>query len=69
MIVSANDELVNQFLNKNISYSDINRILIKILNRNEFKKLKKLPTKIVDVINTSNYVRYIIKSFYLKNEK
>ena len=67
VIVSANDELVNQFLNKNISYNDINRILIKILNRNEFKKLKKnLPTKVLDVINTSNYVRYKIKSLYLK---
>ncbi len=66
VLVSANDELVNQFLNKNISYNDINQILTKIINRSEFKKLKKiLPRKVSDVIYISKYVRYKIKSLYL----
>ena len=41
VLVSANDELVNHFLNKKINYVDIDKILIKILNKKEFKILKK----------------------------
>jgi len=57
-LVAANDELVKLFLNKKINYSDISNQIIKILSINEFKKLKKiLPTKVSDVINTSEIVR------------
>ena len=41
VIVSLNDELVNLFLNKKIKYSDIYLKLSKIINTNEFKRLKK----------------------------
>tara|TARA_Y100001970_G_scaffold289121_1_gene418476 strand:- start:1266 stop:2429 length:1164 start_codon:yes stop_codon:yes gene_type:complete len=58
VLVAANDELVNLYLNKKINYSDITNKIIKILSINEFKKLKKiLPTKVSDVINTSEIVR------------
>ena len=58
VLVAANDELVKLFLNKKINYSDISSKIIKILSINEFKKLKKiLPTKVSDVINTSDIVR------------
>ena len=66
-LVSANDELVNHFLNKKINYVDINKILIKILNKKEFKILKKnLPTSISQVINTSKLVRFKINSLLAK---
>ena len=61
-IVSLNDELVNLFLNKKIKYSDIYLKLSKIINTNEFKRLKKiLPSKVSDVIKTSENVRNKIK--------
>ena len=56
--MAANDELVKLFLKKKINYSDISNKIIKILSIKEFKKLKKiLPTKVSDVINTSDIVR------------
>ena len=37
----------------------------KIVKRNEFKKYKKMiPSKISDVINLSDYVRYKINALY-----
>ena len=67
VLVSANDELVNLFLNKKINYNDIHLKLTKIINTNEFKKLKKiLPRNISDVINTSENVHNKIKLLYSK---
>ena len=40
VLVSANDELVSQFLNNNISYGDIYILINKILNIKEFRHLK-----------------------------
>ena len=61
--MAANDELVSLFLNKKIDYSSINSILMKIIKRKEYHKLKKiLPRKITDVINVSNDVRMNIIS-------
>ena len=57
-IVSANDELVNLYLKKKIKYTDIIKILFKVLNLKEMKELKyKKPKKIVDIISLSKYVR------------
>ena len=41
-MVSINDELINLFLNKKISFEDIFKNLIYILNLNSIKKLKKI---------------------------
>ena len=58
VIVSANDELVNQFLNKKIEYFQMNKLLNKILNIAEFSVLKKSSPKDVNqIINLSEYVR------------
>ncbi len=66
IIVSANDELVELFLKKKISYVDISSYLMKIVNRNEFKKHKKiLPRNISDVIKLNQYVRNKIQSTYV----
>jgi len=53
-LVSANDELVNQFLNKKISFNDIFKNLLKILNLRSIKKLKKIAPKNYKEINEIN---------------
>ena len=63
VIVSANDELVDLFLKKKIKYTDISRRLFKIINQNEFKKLKSiLPLKISEIMKLNKYVRFKINS-------
>ena len=71
-MVSANDTFVNLFLDKKIAFVDIHKELFKILNNNEFLKLrKKRPNKIDDIIKINNYVRSkILKNVYkIKNAK
>ena len=53
-LVSANDELVNQFLNKKISFNDIFKNLLKILNLRSIKKLKKITPKSYEEIKEIN---------------
>ena len=64
-MVSANDTFVSLFLDKKISFIDIQKKLFKILNNNEFLKLKKTqPNKIGDIIRINKYVRSkILKKF------
>ena len=63
VLVTANDEYVRQFLDKKIKYSDIINKTLRIINRKEFVKLKKiLPRNISDVITTSKIVKDKIKS-------
>ncbi len=72
VMVSANDTFVNLFLDKKIAFVDIHKELFKILNKNEFLKLrKKQPNKIDDIIKINNYVRSkILKKVYkIKNAK
>jgi len=63
IIVSANDTLVNMFLNKKIKFLDISKILLKIADNKEFLKYKRIiPKKIDDIIKLSNYVSLKINS-------
>ena len=65
VLITANDEFVKLFLNKKIKFSKIFEETIKIINRTEFNKLKKIqPNKISDVIDIRNLVRNRIKSYY-----
>ncbi len=58
VIVSANDELVNQFLLRKLKFTEINKKMNKILKAKEFIKYKnKIPNKIKDILELSNYVR------------
>ena len=58
VLVSANDELVDQFLRNKISYLNMNIFLSKILNLIEFRKLKnKKPKNIKQIIDLNRYVR------------
>ena len=58
VLVSVNDELVNQFLQKKLNFTDINKKMLKILQLKEFLKYKnKTPNKVEDILELSNYVR------------
>ena len=57
VIVSANDALVNKFLQKEIKFTDISKILLKITNLNEFKRFKKIePKNVTEVSKLADYV-------------
>ena len=66
VLVASNDTLVDLFLNKKISFNQIQKLLFKIINLNEFKKFKKIiPAKITDIIKLNKYVRLkILKKVY-----
>ena len=53
-LVSINDELVNLFLSKKISFNDIFKNLINILNSRSITKLKKIIPKNYDEISKIN---------------
>ncbi len=61
VIISANDRLVNLFLEKKIKYNQIVSIMLKLINYKVFLKYKKLtPKKIEDIISVKNHVGYEI---------
>tara|TARA_B110000037_G_C16686790_1_gene329066 strand:- start:94 stop:468 length:375 start_codon:yes stop_codon:yes gene_type:complete len=63
VIVSANDILVNRFLNNQIKFNDISKILLKIANLNEFKKFKRIKPQSIDEIDKLvDYVSFKIKT-------
>ena len=63
VIISANDTLVNMFLKNKINFTDISKILLKIINHPEFKKYKKLiPKNPQQIANLADYVSLKIKA-------
>jgi 1-deoxy-D-xylulose-5-phosphate reductoisomerase len=62
VVVSANDTLVELFLNDKIKFTDIQKKLFQIINQKKFLKYRKIyPKKIKDIVNLNNYVR--LKTF------
>ena len=62
VLISANDELVNLFLKKKISYTRLQKNLLRILNLPEFKAFrKKIPKNINEINKLNNYVRLKIR--------
>ena len=63
ILVSANDELVNSFLHKKISFTDISKILLKIILSKEFVRYKFLkPRNVNEIVKLNKYVRLKINS-------
>ena len=63
IVVSANDKLVNLFLNNKIKFIDISIILLKICSLKEFNKFKLIVPKNIDEINDlADYVSLKIDS-------
>jgi 1-deoxy-D-xylulose-5-phosphate reductoisomerase len=62
VIVSANDKLVDHYLNGHIKFDEIQKKLLKLINSKEFRKFKRIkPKKIENIINLNEYVRLKIK--------
>ena len=58
IMVSANDQLVGLFLDGKINFSDVTRLLKKIMKMNIFMKYKKrAPKNFNELINLSKFVR------------
>ena len=63
VIVSANDILVNRFLDNLIKFNDISKILLKIANLDEFTKFKRIkPQSIDEIAKLVDYVSFKIKT-------
>jgi 1-deoxy-D-xylulose-5-phosphate reductoisomerase len=57
-LVSINDELVNLFLNKKISFEAISRNLLYMLNLKSIKRLKKIvPRNYKEISEINDFVR------------
>ena len=70
VIVSANDLLVQFFLDEKIKFLDISRYLNKIVKLKEFKKFKHfLPTNVNQIIKLSKYVRLKTQSLSVISPK
>jgi len=68
VLVSANDELVNLFLKKKISFSDISKKLIMIINLKEFTKLKSIkPLNFNQIFALNKHVRLKTKSLCVRS--
>jgi len=65
VLVSANDQLVDLFLNNKIKFQDIINKLIIFMKKKEFLSYKKLePKNILDIIKLSSYVKQKINDIY-----
>ena len=67
IIVTTNDKLVELFLNKKIKFTDIQKILFKIINSKNFIKLKsKRPKNVKEIINLNKIVNSKINKIVYK---
>ena len=67
VLVSANDYLVNLFLNKKIQYTDITKMLIKIAKMKKFDSLKNIsPRNLSDIFEVNKITINKIKKFFKK---
>ena len=63
VIVSANDTLVNLFLERKIRFNDISKVLLKFLSLKKIQKYKKIePKNIKEILKLNEYVRLNISS-------
>ena len=57
VLVTVNDNIVNDYLNKKIKFHEISKKVLKLINLNKFKKYKKrLPKDINDIIKLNNKI-------------
>ena len=65
IIVSTNDALVEQFLNKKIHFKSISKKFYSIINDKKFTKYKSIiPRNINDIIKVKNIIQNEINSRY-----
>tara|TARA_Y100001970_G_scaffold183577_1_gene223296 strand:- start:3237 stop:4406 length:1170 start_codon:yes stop_codon:yes gene_type:complete len=67
LLISANDELVDQYMKNKIKFLQINKLLIKVLKYKKYSNLnKKKPKNISDIINLSEEVRLKTRQLCIK---
>ena len=67
ILISANDEIVNLFLNKKISFDRIVPTIIKIIKSKKFSKYKRIyPKNLNNIKELNEIVRFKIKSMVYK---
>ena len=70
VLVSANDQLVNLFLEKKIKFTDISSKLLEIVKIKEFVLMKKkYPKNVNDILKINSYVNSKVKKMCIKNVK
>ncbi len=70
VLVSANDELVDLFLLNKISFLDITKKLIMIMNLKEFKKMRlRKPKNFNEISNLNRYVRLKTQSLCVRSSR
>ena len=68
VIVSANDLLVQFFLDEKIKFLDISKYLKKVIKLKEFKKYKRiLPSNLKEIIQLNKYVRLKTQSLSVRS--
>ena len=67
VLITVNDHLVELFLNKKITYNQLQSLLLKFIKNRVFRKYKKLkPKKIQDIMFVKNNVSSIISNIINK---
>jgi 1-deoxy-D-xylulose-5-phosphate reductoisomerase len=56
VLVSINDLVVNKYLNKEINFTDIYKLILKLVNLKQFKKYKKIHPKNINEIIDLNHM-------------
>ena len=63
IIVTVNDEVVKLFLDGKIKFTDIHKMIIKIISQKKYSKYKKKPANNIDkIIKLNEFVRLKMKS-------
>jgi 1-deoxy-D-xylulose-5-phosphate reductoisomerase len=67
ILVLANDFFVNKFLNKDITFMEMNNLILKFVRKKEFNKFKEIKVKNVKQIKeTENYINAKLNKMIIK---
>ena len=68
VITTTNDEIVNKFLNKKISFNDISSLVIKFLKNKKLHKYKaKQPRNLKEILDLNSEIKLKISKLSFKN--
>ena len=69
VLTSVNDEVVNEFLKRKLSFNDISKLVIKILKNKRFNKYKVLiPKNIKEIIDLNSEIKLKISKLIFENK-
>ena len=69
ILISVNDEVVNEFLKKNVSFDNISKLVIKFLKNKKFQKYKLIyPKNIKEIIDLNSEIKSKISKLILENK-